>query len=162
MELFATSLFWIVVVSILISIGILWSIKDPGVPRFVVFLSGALLISLASIFLGITEGLALLLANKYEETGELYREFKIASLIIPFYSAAIGANLISHAVTQHDAYLNSPSTGYVVRESMLTIIKAFTYPISILFRQYIEDVVRDHKAYLKQLDEHSKRKPWSK
>ncbi|HEY9201634.1 MAG TPA: hypothetical protein VIQ81_08565 [Gammaproteobacteria bacterium] len=161
MEIFSTALFWLILVSVLLTMGVLWSIKDPGIPKILVILAGVLLILIAAVFLGMFEGLASILATKYNETGEVYLNYKVAALIVPFYSAAIGTNLITHAVTQHEAYAKAPSTKFVFKESALMLLKISTYPLSLLFKSWAENKIRDHEQYKKYLSELSQKKPWN-
>ncbi|MBI3773293.1 MAG: hypothetical protein HY272_11410 [Gammaproteobacteria bacterium] len=161
MEIFSIALSWLVPISILLTLAVIWCVKEPNTPRITVFISGALLIAIAAMFLGMFEGLAAILANKYNETGEIYLNYKVAALIVPFYSAAIGTNLITHAITEHAAYAKAPSTKFLVNETVLLMLKVSLFPISIWLKPMMEKYVRDHEEYKKYLEGISKKKPWS-
>lgn len=108
------------------SATLLWLIKHPKTPRALDFVVGVQLIMFAAFFLGLLGDLRGLLPDG----SEVKAGYDVALLIIPFFTAGLGTNILSHVVLSHRDYENTLSSTEIGRRILhwITILCGLVFP----------------------------------
>ena len=85
---------------------LLWLIRDPKTPKILDFIVGVQLIMFAAFFLGLLGDLRGLLPNG----SEIKAGYDVAILIIPFFTAGLGTNILSNLVLGERDYNGTMTT----------------------------------------------------
>ncbi|MEO9945971.1 hypothetical protein [Paraglaciecola sp.] len=110
MEVLSTGLFWLCCIFATLSFILLLLVRHQNTPRWLDVLTGVILIATSALFLGIfldVQALIPSMVDNSSDASHLNSQYTVAILIIPFISAAIGTNLISHAITYNHDYKNT-------------------------------------------------------
>jgi hypothetical protein len=106
-EILNSTLFWLVCIFLTLSLILLLLVKDADTPRWLDIITGLMLISTSALFIGMLTSIQALVKAESDGSNNyslLIDQYQVAILILPFVSAAIGTNLISHALTYHHDY----------------------------------------------------------
>jgi len=109
LELLSNTLVCIVGLFLLLSLTLLILIRDKDTPRWLDISTGLTLIGTSALFLGMLTSLEEMAVSSSTGTQQfklLISQYKVSILILPFVSAAIGTNVISHALTYNHHYNN--------------------------------------------------------
>ncbi|WP_143759711.1 hypothetical protein [Halomonas sp. TD01] len=88
---------------------LLWLIRDPKTPKALDFIVGVQLIMFAAFFLGLLGDLRGLLPDG----NEIKAGYDVALLIIPFFTAGLGTNIISNLVLGQRDYTGTMTTAEI-------------------------------------------------
>ena len=131
MEHMETALLWLIGLSVLSTIILLWLIRGSKVPRVLDFLVGVQLIVFAAFFLGLLGSLKGMIPD-----GEKVKEsYEVAILIVPFFTAALGTNIISHVFLSsrdYDGAISAKEIGRRVGIGAVAVLSC-VFPPAIVF-----------------------------
>ncbi|MDI5922720.1 hypothetical protein QLQ86_18285 [Halomonas sp. LR5S13] len=88
---------------------LLWLIRHPKTPRALDFIVGVQLIAFAAFFLGLLGDLRELVPDE----NKVKAGYDVALLIIPFFTAGLGTNIISHVVLSRRDYEGTVSVNEI-------------------------------------------------
>lgn len=138
MEILSNTLFWICVLFSALSFVMLLLVRHSDTPRWLDIATGIMLIASSALFLGMLADLQSFIPTMIEnpiDQSKLHNKYAVAILIIPFISAAIGTNLISHALTYNHSYKETRSFNSIAKEflSWLWLITSIVvFPILLI------------------------------
>jgi len=95
--------------SVLSAGALLWLIRDPKTPKALDFIVGVQLIMFAAFFLGLLGDLRGLLPDG----NEIKAGYDVALLIIPFFTAGLGTNILSNLVLGQRDYTGTMTTAEI-------------------------------------------------
>src|SRR5690606_32099736 len=130
MELLKTTLVVLTLLAALSSAVLLWLIRHPKTPRTLDFLVGIQLIMFAAFFLGLLGDLRGLVPDGTK----LKAGYDVALLIIPFFTAGLGTNIVSHVVLSHRDYEGTMSSSVIGRRALhwLAVLSGIVFPPILL------------------------------
>jgi len=109
---------------------LLWVIRDPKTPKTLDFIVGVQLIMFAAFFLGLLGGLRGLLPDG----NEIKAGYDVALLIVPFFTAGLGTNILSNLVLGQRDYTGTMTTAEISYKSFhfLIILGGVVFPPLLL------------------------------
>ena len=113
--------------SLSISFILLFLVKDTDTPKWLDVFTGLMLIATSALFLGLLQDLLSMVTVNSDESNQakkLIIKYQVAILILPFVSAAIGTNLISHALTADRDYRKVSPINVTLKKIPLAVLKA--------------------------------------
>ncbi|HEN8797520.1 TPA: hypothetical protein U8251_000032 [Pseudomonas putida] len=137
MDIMEISLLALTVLAALSSAALLWLIRNPKTSRALDFLVGIQLIVFAAFFLGLLGSLR----NLISDNNELKAGYDVALLIIPFFTAGLGTNILSHVVLSDRNYegtISTPVIGKKMVRWMLILAGVVFPPILIGYALYLK------------------------
>ncbi|KAA0692494.1 hypothetical protein DT594_16220 [Halopseudomonas laoshanensis] len=137
MDIMKTTLIAFTILAALSSAALLWLIRHPKTPRALDFVVGIQLIVFAAFFLGLLGNLRGLISDD----NELKAGYDVALLVIPFFTAGLGTNILSHVVLSDRDYegtISTPAIGKKLVHWLLILTGILFPPILIGYAVYLK------------------------
>ncbi|WP_312840465.1 hypothetical protein [Delftia tsuruhatensis] len=97
------------IASAIISAGFLLMMSTTKTPKWLDILSSIFLLAFAAFFVGLLQSILNAIPKETPQQNDLIAQYQTAILIIPFFTAALASNLLSHVILSNRQYDNTIS-----------------------------------------------------
>lgn len=117
------------------SFAMLWQIRDRKTPRWMDFLTSVMLLLFAALVLGLITDLQTLFSDNSAQERSMKNRYGLSLLIIPFFTAGLATNILSHLVLSERDYAGSDTflqtMGKLLKTSLFILGFATVIPLVI-------------------------------
>jgi len=112
----------------LFSALMMWFIREPKTPRWLDFMTAVMLLIFSALYLATVTDLQSLIPNGGTAEKKLSTSYSIALLVVPFFTAGIATNILSHMVlAERDYDSTAPFT-----EVAIILLKLALFVLALL------------------------------
>jgi len=147
MKTYQSLLYYTIGASILVASLLTLVIRERKIPRWLDIFVAIVLFIFSAIFLGILSAVRDIIPTISKDGEDLKAAYNIAILIIPFFTASLGTNILAHAILSDRDYSGQMTLKELLLQLATYIAKVFIslLPITWLFFAYYSFRVKSRR-----------------